>query len=309
MSTPQPAPQLTAHPDGALTRHDFLYAGEWQQESFLGQRMHLVRDGELTWSWVMPWEGEFGDISLMPDGEILFAWYGGVARITTDGSARWIWTAPSGTEVHTCQPVGDDSVLVVANGAPATAILLRTTDRAVLWTRILPSGGGNRHGMFRHCRLATDGDLVVGHMDLGRVVRYDPDMRPVLTIETPSPWAAVPLSSGGYLVSGDSAGYVAEFDETGQETWRFDRDDARAAGIELFSVQQAQRLRNGNTVIANWSGNHLRDGERAGTAQLVEISPGGDVAWALSAWESPDLGVASNIHILGDSLGSPMSDR
>jgi hypothetical protein len=310
MVSTQPDQDVANRKKSGLARHDLLYAGEWQNRSFTGQAMHLIRDGLVDWTWEMPWDGEFGDISLMPNGDVLFAWYGGIARITGLGRVLWKWIAPLDTEVHTCQPIGEDSVFVVANGQPATAFILSMKDRSVEWSATIPTGGGHPHGMFRHSRLTANGELVIAHLDMDRMVKYDLNMRPQLVVETPSPWAAVPLSDGGYLVSGDAAGYVAEFDARGRPTWSFDREQASGLGIDIFTVQQAQRLANGNTVFANWSGNQLPEAESAGTAQLVEVTASGSVDWVLSEWSDPDLGVASNIHVF-DGLGSsfPMRDR
>jgi outer membrane protein assembly factor BamB len=282
--------------DHALDRHDLLYAGEWQGASFSGQRMYRVARGRVVWEYELPWDGEFGDVSYLSNGHVLFARYHGATEIDEDGTVVWDHEVPPGVEVHTCQPLGLDRVFLVLNRAPALALVIDKRTNTVERRLEIPVTGTDPHGMFRHCRFTESGTFLIAHLDEGRVVEYAPDGTVVLEVSTPRPWAAVRLEDGNTLISGDAAGYLREVDPSGAVVWSFTREDAAAQGVDLFTVQQAVRLDDGNTLFANWCGGDLPTELQRATVQLVEVTPGGRIVWTLASWDDPDLGVASNIH-------------
>ncbi len=103
-------------PGRGLAQHDFFYAGEGSQEN-----MYLVRNGALAWSYEDPaTEGEISDATRLSNGNILFAHQFGLTEITPGKKVVWNYHPPSGYEVHTAQPIGNDRVLFIQNGNPAT---------------------------------------------------------------------------------------------------------------------------------------------------------------------------------------------
>ena len=44
-----------------------------------------------------------------------------VAEVTPDKRVVWRYDAPPGTEIHTCQPIGMEKVLLIENGLPPTS--------------------------------------------------------------------------------------------------------------------------------------------------------------------------------------------
>jgi hypothetical protein len=66
-------------------------------------------------------------------------------------------------------------------------------------------------------------------------------------------------------------------------------------------VQEVSRLKNGNTLINNWTASLPRE-QQAATVQLIEITPAKKVVWALRDWK--DLGPASSTQLL-DQPGIP----
>jgi hypothetical protein len=289
--------------DISLTRHPFLYAGEWQRGSFDEQRMYLVENGSVVWTYTLPHPGEFGDVSQLSSGNILFAWYGGAREITLEGETVWEFHGPDGSEIHTCQPLPDARVFLMINAVPARAVIINRLTGETESEIVIPTGGSNTHGMFRHCRVTDEGTYLVAHMDMGKVVEYDQWGREIWSVKASSPWAAVRLDNGNTLISGDASHYVSEVDHAGHVVWMFGQEQAREHELELFNVQQCARLSNGNTVIANWCGGDLDPELQRETVQLIEVDPNGAVVWAISEWETPNLGVASNFHIIRDYAG------
>ncbi|MEO8564449.1 MAG: hypothetical protein ABI601_20410, partial [bacterium] len=87
--------------------------------------------------------------------------------------------------------------------------------------------------------------------------------------------------------------------------WEFTQKDA--PDITLFSLQEANRLANGNTVISNWCPNGIKDPKDWTTSvQVLEVTPDKRVVWALRSWDEPaNLGPATVIQLLDEpNLGN-----
>ena len=90
-----------------------LYAGEDADNNIL-----LVNGGKVAWSYLTGPGGEIDDIWMLSNGHILFARQLQVEEVTPQKEIVWHYDAPAGTEVHSCQPIGLDKVLLVQNGLP-----------------------------------------------------------------------------------------------------------------------------------------------------------------------------------------------
>lgn len=155
------------------------------------------------------------------------------------------------------------------------------------------------HGQFRHVRMTKAGTFLVAHLDLGKVVEYDQKGKEIWSVAAPSAWAAVRLKNGDTLISGNQHGYVREVNRKGEMVWEIGPNDL--PGIPLHTVQECDRLANGNTLIDNWSGS-LPTAEWPNTVQLIEVTPAKKVVWALRDWKT--LGPASSTQLL-DQPGLP----
>ena len=78
-----------AAPDTGLTRHDFLWCGQWQNQSLDNQKMYIVRGGKVAWSYTNPRHGELSDCRRDAAGNILFARQFGAAEISATGKELW----------------------------------------------------------------------------------------------------------------------------------------------------------------------------------------------------------------------------
>src|ERR1700761_8821279 len=67
-------------PGKGMDQHPFLYAGEWQNSSFENQQMFIIRGGKVAWSYTMPQSGEFGDATLLSNGDVIFARFNGASE-------------------------------------------------------------------------------------------------------------------------------------------------------------------------------------------------------------------------------------
>jgi hypothetical protein len=292
-ATPAPVPL----PGRGLAQHPFLYCGQWDTRKPV-QTIFLVRGGKVVWTHAIPSKDELSDCTLLSNGNVLFARKGGATEVRPDKQVAWNYDAPAGTEIHTAQPVGKDRVLIMQNGNPARLLVLHKASGKVETDLILPTKNPDKpHPQFRHVRRTRAGTFLAAHLDLGKVVEYDPSGKEIWSVMAPSAWAAVRLANGNTLISGNQHGWVREVNAKGETVWEIQKDDL--PGIPLHVVHEVSRLANGNTVICNWSG-FLKKPEWPSVVQIIEVTPDKKVVWALREWTDPDLGPASTIQLLDE---------
>jgi len=282
-------------PGKGLAQHDFFYAGEAKQE-----RMFIVRHGEVVWSYTHNGRGEISDAIWLPNGNILFAHQFGVTEIDADKKVVWNYDAPSGTEIHTAEPFGTNSIGFVQNGDPAKFIVINKASLKPEREFVLPvKNPKGVHGQFRHARQTAAGTILVAHMDLGKAVEYDLDGKQLWAQEVPGVWSATPLENGNVLAV-SNRGFVREINRQGETVWEWTPADA--PDYRITNLQLATRLRNGNTIINNWF--NQWSGQLDPTnppVQAIEVTPDKKIVWALRSWAAPaDLGPATTIQILHD---------
>ncbi|MHA6724239.1 beta-propeller domain-containing protein [Sphingomonas sp. RS2018] len=303
--------QTAGDPEG-LKRHPFLYCGEYEKDADQ-QTIHLIRGGQQVWSHKIKFRvmrggkpdiQELGDCTRLSSGNIIFTTRFGAAEITPDKTIVWQYIAPDGTEIHSLQPLGRDRVLLAQNGKPALALVIdKPTNTIVQQLEVPVAKPDEVHGQMRRVRMTAAGNWLVAHMDKGTVVEYDSGGKPVWSVDVLSPWGAVRLKNGNTLISSNK-GFVREVTPAGITVWEYGRAEAKAAGIDLYNVQEAQRLANGNTVFTNWVASAMKPEEWAGTVQALEVTLDKRVVWKLSSWSKPRLGPATSIQLL-DEPGVP----
>jgi hypothetical protein len=281
-------------PGKGLAQHDFFYAGEAKT-----QDMYLVRKGKVVWEFHDPaGKGEISDAVLLSNGNVLFAHQYGVKLIDRQKKVLWKLDAPPNTEIHTAQPIGKNLVLYVQNGDPAKVVVVNiVTGKNVREFVVSVKDPKSVHGHFRHARLTAAGTLLVAHMDLGKIVEYDSTGKELWS-NTPggSVWSADRLKNGNTLIAG--GGRVREVNPAGATVWEFTSADV--PDYLFNSIQIAQRLPNGNTLINTWF-NQWNGPVDPATApvQALEVTPAKKIVWALRAWGNPlDLGPSTTIQLL-----------
>ena len=288
-------------PGKGLLQHPFLYAGEWQNQQMTDQNMYVVKGGKIVWKFVMGYYGEYGDATMLSNGNILFSRLSGATEITPSKKVVWNYEAPPGTQVHTAQAIGTDRVFICQNGLPAKAMIINIKTGRKEMEHVLPTvsltDSNTIHGQFRHIRFTRDSTYLIANMGLGKVVEYNKEWKQIWSYDAPSAWAAVRLKNGNTLISGNQKGYVREVNRKGETVWEINKNDL--PGITLYCVQQVSRLANGNTVICNWF-NGVKKADWRKVIQIIEVTPDKKVVWALRQWNDPDLGPASSIQLLDE---------
>jgi hypothetical protein len=271
------------------------------------QSLFLIREGKVVWKYSIPMRTlsgaiqEFDDATLLSNGNIVFACMSGAGIISPDKNILWQFQCPEGTETHSCQPIGKDSVLLVVNGNPAKVLIISTAANKILKEIAIPTATTNTHVQFRHVRMTPKGTIIVPLMAENKVVELTLEGKEIWSVSSKWPWAAIRLNNGNTLISGDGNGYTREVNPSGETVWELTQADV---SFKLYNSQTANRLANGNTVISNWCAGNNKTEEWAGTVQVFEVTPGKKIVWALSSWKNPDLGPCTYIQLL-DEPGNP----
>jgi hypothetical protein len=289
-------------PSTSTSQHPFLYAGEWDTRKPNEQSIFIVRGGKIVWQYSMPIKSatgrtqEFDDATMLAGGRVIFSRMSGAAMLDAQKKIVWNYDAPPGTEVHSCQTLGKDRVLIMRNGNPAEAVIVDTSTGKIEKEIPIPTTVTGTHGQFRHIRMTDAGTLLVPHLSEGKVVEYDLDGKAIWSVAAKTPWQAVRLKNGDTLIAGDASRYAREVNPKGETVWEFTADDA--PGYKLGSIQTADRLANGNTILTFWIAGDNDTTHWSGTVQAMEVAPNKRIVWALSSWKDPDLGPATSIQLL-----------
>jgi hypothetical protein len=282
------APTPPNLPGNGLAHHPMLYIGEGYNKMF------LINEGKIIWTYSTGRGNEYDDIWMLSNGNILFSRMQYLAEITPKKEVLWRYDAPSGTEVHCCQPIGLDKVVFIQNGLPPKLMVMNIKTKAVEVEHQLPARSltdpKTVHPQFRRVRYTAKGTYLVPFLTMGRVVEYDKDFKEVWSYEIKSPWAAIRLKNGNTLLTDESDKLTREVNPKGETVWELKPQDLPEE-YRFINTQTCTRLANGNTIICS------RGGSGKGP-QLVEVTPEKKVVWVLQDWKN--LGPATAVQLLND---------
>jgi outer membrane protein assembly factor BamB len=265
-----------------------LYIGEGCNTMF------VVRDGRILWTYSTGKGWEFDDIWMLGNGNILFSRMSYAEEVTPQKRVVWHLDAPKGTEIHTVQPIGLDRVLLVENGLPPKLMIVDVKTGQAEVEHALPAPSltdrGTVHGQFRRMRITANGTYLAPFLEMNRVVEYDKDFTEIWSYAIRSPWAAVRLRNGNTLITDEKDELTREVNPKGETVWEF-RLSELPPGIVFHGSQSCARLANGNTILCS-------RGDSGKGCQLVEITHGKKVVWAMYDWK--DFGPATAIQVLDD---------
>jgi hypothetical protein len=294
---PEPS-SVPERPGRGLAQHPMLYAGEGYNIIF------LVNRGKVVWTYSTGPGGEIDDVWMLTNGHILFARQFHVEEVTPQKQVVWHYDAPHGTEVHTCQPLGLDKVMLVRNGLPPKLMILNKRTGETEVEHDLPAESfvdpKTVHAQFRRGRVTTAGTYLLPFLKMNKVVEYDKSFNAIWTYEIPTPWAAIRLHNGNTLIADEHDKLVREVNSKGETVWELKQSDL-PADIVLHNIQTADRLANGNTVIFSSTGG-TKAQDRPNIIQAVEVTPDKKVVWVLQDWKN--LGPATTAQFL-DEPGMP----
>lgn len=281
-------PQPPGLPGKGLAQHPMLYIGEGYN------KMLLINNGKIIWTYSTGPGWEYDDIWMMSNGNILFTRMQYIAIVTPKKEILWRYDAPTGTEIHGCQPIGLDKVLFIQNDLPPKLMVVNIKTKAVEVKHDLPAPSltdpKTVHAQFRRVRYTAQGTYLVPFLNMNQVIEYDKDFKEIWKYEVPTPWAAIRLKNGNTLITNEREKLTREVNPKGETVWELKPEDLPEAH-RFINTQSCTRLANGNTIICSRGGNGKGP-------QLVEVTPDKKVVWVLQDWEN--LGPATAVQILDD---------
>jgi len=274
-------------PGKGMAQHPMLFFGEGYN------KLMIVNKGKIIWSYQTGGGWEYDDAWMLSNGNILFTRMQYIAEINPDKKVVWRYDAPEGTEIHTCQPIGQDKVLFILNGLPPKLMVVNIKTNVVEVEHALPLPGMDHrwvHGEFRRVRYTAQGTYLVPFLEMNRVVEYDKDFNEIWSYDVPTPWAAIRLKNGNTLITDEHDVTTFEVTPDKKIVWQISPADIPAE-YRYENSQSATRLANGDTILCS------RGGSNQGP-QLVEVTRDKKVVWVLQDWTH--FGPATAVQILDD---------
>jgi hypothetical protein len=280
---------VPTRPGNGLAQHPMLYIGEGYN------RILLVNEGKVIWTYDTEPGNELDDVWMLSNGNVLYSHMNFVEELSPKKDVVWHYDPPAGAEIHSCQPIGLDKVLIALNQVPSPKLQLIDikTSKIELEHAFTDEMSSGAHGQLRRMRMTKDGTYLMAW--LGRkVVEYDKDFKPLHTLATGA-WSVAPLHNGNVLIMDEGQSTCKEMNSQGAVVWSLKKTDINVPDAKLGgNTQTCERLASGNTVMLFHS--------TEGNVQAVEVTPDKQVVWALEDWKN--LGPATSVQFL-DEPGIP----
>ncbi len=249
----------------------------------------IITDTGAT-EWSIDITDESNDAWVLPSGNILHAYKTGVREITPAKAVVWEYPAPAGSEIHGCQPL-DGGRFLVGEAHDAGLAYLRELDgtgavkSTVTVQAETPLGA---HDQFREVRKTPQGTYLVAYMGYRKARELDAEGKKLREFPC-GMFVATRLPNLNTLIACGDDHRVIEVDPQDKIVWEVGEKDI--PGNYLGFAAGVQRLANGNTVIANWSGH----GGDPNQPQVFEVTPDKKVVWEV---KDPALKLVSMVEIL-----------
>jgi hypothetical protein len=281
-------------PGSGLAAHPMLFAGEGFNTVL------LVNQGKVVWSYTAgpPGTGEIDDVWMLSNAHVLVAFQHSVFEVNPKKEIVWHYVPPTGTEVHSCQPIGLDRVLLVQNAMPAQLMIINKNTGMVEVQHALPIQT-SVHTQFRRIRMTAKSTYILPILNMGVVWEYDATFKQIWSYQMNTPWAAVRLHNGNTLITDEMDRTIREVTPQGTTAWEYKQAIDLPKGLLQANTQTADRLSNGDTVIFSSQSN---TSPTSPIIQALEIDSAKKPVWVLQDWK--DLGPATTAQFL-DEPGIP----
>jgi hypothetical protein len=274
----------------------------------------VIIDAAGKIEWEAPCKYGNHDISMLPNGNILFAQNATtVAEMAPDKSIVWQYTSKQKEgytgriEIHAIQRLANGNTLISENGNSRIV----EVDKAGSIVKEMPYTieHHDAHQETRLARKLDNGHYLACHEHDSTVREYDENGKVVwsYTLDLNNQEAtsghtghgtdvfhAVRLKNGNTLIAGGSNNRVIEVNKAGKVVWSIERNEL--PGIQLFWVTSLEVLPNGNIVFGNTHGG-------PNNPQLIEVTHDKNkkVVWTLNNREAfgDDMAAAMVLDVKG----------
>ncbi|MGN6547067.1 MAG: beta-propeller domain-containing protein [Aureliella sp.] len=237
----------------------------------------LDEEGQPEWDSGKP---AARDGFILPSGNALIAWSDEVVELTRDKQTVFRYArSAENKEIGTVERLENGNTLITELGSKPRLLEVAPDGKIAVEVPLQPETD-NAHMQTRMARKLPSGNYLVPHLLAFKVKEYAPDGRVVAELRTDRkelggraaenwPFTAIRLANGNTLTTLTHGNKVVEWDAQGKIVWSITNDDL--AGRPLVDPCGAQRLPNGNTVIASY-------GATQGI-KVFEVSPEKKIVW------------------------------
>lgn len=233
-------------------RHSFFIAGP----TFTGV---IDEQGQESWNAGRP---AARDGFVLPNGNFLIAWTNEAVELTREWEIVFRYAkSADNREIGTVQRLASGHTLITELGKRPRLLEVAPTGEVVVDVPLIPETD-NAHMQTRMARKLASGNYLVPHLLAFKLKEYTPSGKVVKEYSTDLeslggraaenwPFTAIRLANGHTLVNLTHGNKTVELDAAGQVVWQVSNDDFPKER-PFADPCGAQRLPNGNTVIASY---------------------------------------------------------
>ncbi len=243
---------------------------------------------------------------VLGNGNVLIAWTNEVLEYKK-GTLETVFRYPLNPinrEIGTVQRLRSGNTLITELGTKPRLLEVDAAGTIVIEVPLLPETE-NAHMQTRMARKLPQGNYLVPHLLAFKVKEYTPDGKVVNEVATDRdelggrgaenwPFTAIRLANGNTLINLTHGNKTIEVDPKGTIVWKASNDDF--ADKPFADPCGAQRLPNGNTVIASY-------GAKEGV-KIFEITPDKKIVWKHTKYRAHEIQVltTNGVPIEGEPL-------
>ncbi len=229
-----------------------------------GNKVYIMeKDGSVSWEMKA---ARPQDVWMLANGNVLFSHLKGVKEVNVaDKKVVWEYKTEGYNEIHACQPLAGDVVMVAESGKMRIVEVNR--DMEIVKEVKLQTKIKRPHGRMRKARKTKKGTYLVGQYAEAVLREYDGDGKIIREYQQKNAFGASLLPNGNLLLSTGDAHTVKEIDKDDKVVWQIEENEL--PGNPLRFIAGLQRLPNGNTLVCNWGG-HGHVGKQP---QVFEVTP------------------------------------
>ena len=233
--------------------------------------------GRAEWSYDLPAGSECNTVAVTKEGNVLLSYKQG-ARLIDRATKQTLWdfAVPEGQEAQTARLVdGGRRVLVGVCAVPELRLVELDAQTGQKLSEVNYNLGIDKpHGQFRQVCKTAKGSYLVPVISKARVIELDAAGQKIGEwVVPPTPFSVKEIDGGKRLLV-STIGALVEVERANPEVVRIVAKGTVGADTLRFCTE-AERLKDGRTVLANWQGY----APKAKDAQLIEWDTQGKVVY------------------------------